>query len=450
MKIFNKVFNSSDSRSNLILKNIFGSSFLKVIDGISNYILVPLSLAYLTQTDYGIWLTINSIFNSINFFDLGISHGYRNKLAIAISDNNILLAKQYTSTAYFVIGFISLILAVLFLPVIPFVNWENALNSPSSYNSTLIMIMFVVTSSFLLKLSLKIITSVFLAHQMPIWMDLITTVTKTLTLILIVIAGFFSSKNLIVFTMIQCLLPLFIFLISTFIFFNYQYKQIKPSWKFFDKNLISDLFGLGIKFFLLQLSATILFATDNIIISHVLSPAHVAPYVITLKYFGVFSMIFFIVSKPYWSAFTDAFHKKEILWIRKSIKKLNYFVIVGIFFVVILFIFFDRVKLIWVGEDIVTPLLLVIQCALFVLLQSYSRIYTFFLNGVGKINLSLITGIFTLFVNIPLSIYFASNLNLGSAGVILATNFSLILYIITRKIQYNKIINNNAYGIWNK
>ena len=271
-----------------------------------------------------------------------------------------------------------------------------------------------------------------------------------MTLIIIIIAGLFSNKSLLIFTLIQSLLPLFIFLIVTIIFFNYQYKHITPSLRLFDKSLISDLFGLGIKFFLIQLAAALLFASDNIIISHILSPAHVTPYTITLKYFSVFSIFFLIVQQPLWSAFTDAFNKRDFKWIRKSIKKLNYFIMFAIPLLIAFFLLFDKVKLIWVGEDIVTPLLLVIQCAIFVLLKSYSDIYTSFLNGIGKINLVLITGVFTLLFNIPLSIYFAVNLELGSAGVLLATNCSLILYIITRKIQYNKIINNKAYGIWNK
>ncbi|MFT4802458.1 MAG: hypothetical protein ACI93N_002236 [Flavobacteriaceae bacterium] len=39
---------------------------------------------------------------------------------------------------------------------------------------------------------------------------------------------------------------------------------------------------------------------------------------------------------------------------------------------------------------------------------------------------------------------------MGSAGVLLATNCSILFYIIIRQIQYKKIINKTAYGIWNK
>jgi hypothetical protein len=53
-------------------------------------------------------------------------------------------------------------------------------------------------------------------------------------------------------------------------------------------------------------------------------------------------------------------------------------------------------------------------------------------------------------INIPLSIYFGKYLGWGSTGVILATCFSLVYSVILRPVQYFKLINNNAEGIWNK
>ena len=449
-KLLSKLIDINDKRSKILRKNIFGSIFLRLVDVLVDFLLVPISLAYLTQTDYGIWLTINSIVNWMNFFDIGISHGYRNKLTIALSNKDYSLAKTYTSTVYAIIGAISLVLGLICSLSIPFVNWENMLNTPNNYNNQLTIVMLVVVASFTIRLTLKIITSVFLAHQMPFWRNLINTITKIFTLGLIVLAGYFTNKNLVVFALIQSLIPLLILVISTILFFNKKYKHIRPNISFFNKDVIKDLFGLGINFFVIQLAATMLFASDNFIIAHVLSPSEVAPYMITLKYFGIFSILFIIIKTPYWSAFTDAYQKGDYKWIKKSISTLNYIWFAGILFTFVLFIAFRKVKIFWVGPDIQIPLLLVYQCTLFVLLQAYSSIYTSFLNGIGKLKLVMFTGVFTLIINIPLSIYFAVNLNMGSAGILLATNCSLLLYVITRKIQYHKIIDNKAYGIWNK
>jgi len=52
--------------------------------------------------------------------------------------------------------------------------------------------------------------------------------------------------------------------------------------------------------------------------------------------------------------------------------------------------------------------------------------------------------------NIPLSIFFAKNLDMGTGGVIFATFVCLVFYYSIMIIQYQKIIKGTATGIWNK
>ena len=59
-------------------------------------------------------------------------------------------------------------------------------------------------------------------------------------------------------------------------------------------------------------------------------------------------------------------------------------------------------------------------------------------------------GIIAMIINIPISIFFAKNLNMGSAGVILGTCVSLIIGSFLAPLQSFKIIKGNAKGIWNK
>ena len=79
----------------------------------------------------------------------------------------------------------------------------------------------------------------------------------------------------------------------------------------------------------------------------------------------------------------------------------------------------------------------------------FGQPFNHFVNGSGKIKLRLYSAIFGATVNIPLSIYFAININLGISGVILATIVSDFIGLTILPIQYIKIINNKAHGIWN-
>ena len=103
----------------------------------------------------------------------------------------------------------------------------------------------------------------------------------------------------------------------------------------------------------------------------------------------------------------------------------------------------------WVGDKVTVPVNLSWSMALFVLLMTFNMIYVNFINGVGKIKLQLITSLISMTINIPLSIYLGKYLGWGATGVILATCVSLCYSIILRPIQYYKLINNSATGIWN-
>lgn len=440
--------NSSNKRTQGIKRNILGSAVLKAIDVVADFLLVPLSLGYLTQTDYGIWLTLNAVVNWMNFLDVGVSHGFRNKLAIAYANEDFALAKTYTSTVYVLVAFISVVLIVLTILVAPIVNWNKLLNV--DYGTQLEGILVVVVGAFALRLSLNVVTSVFLAVQMPAYKDLVHTCSKAILLLSIWLLAAFSERDLFLFAIAQSVVPLLALLGASVISFRGKFKSIRPSLSGFDVNETRGLLGLGLQFFVLQMSAIMLFATDNVIISHVLSPQEVVPYSVCMKYFGVYATLFAIVNTPFWSAFTESFERGDYTWIRSSVARLVRFWLISLIPISLMIALFYPFKNLWLGPELTVPLALVIQAALFVSLQALNRIYTQFINGVGKLRLSLVTSFVTLFMNIPLSIYFSVNMNLGLSGILLATNLSLVMYIVTRGSQYHMIMNRKASGIWNQ
>jgi Na+-driven multidrug efflux pump len=105
---------------------------------------------------------------------------------------------------------------------------------------------------------------------------------------------------------------------------------------------------------------------------------------------------------------------------------------------------------IWIGDQIKIPFLLSTSMAIWVLIASWTSIFGNFLSGVGKIRLSLYHSFAMIVINIPLSIFLAKYLNLGSAGVIIGTCLCLLPQVFLHPMQYKKIITNTATGIWGK
>ena len=87
---------------------------------------------------------------------------------------------------------------------------------------------------------------------------------------------------------------------------------------------------------------------------------------------------------------------------------------------------------------------------LYVNTLSYGNIFVWFINGVGKVQLQTVGSIIGALFNIPLSYFFAKTCGLGPSGVILASLICIGYGPILAPIQFKKIINGNANGIWNK
>ncbi len=102
-----------------------------------------------------------------------------------------------------------------------------------------------------------------------------------------------------------------------------KYKKYAPALKFVKFGYARDLMTLGIKFFFLQIAGIVLYQTSNIIIAQLFGAAEVTPYNIAYKYFSVIPMVMGIITTPFWSAYTEAWIKKDINWIKNSIKKLK-------------------------------------------------------------------------------------------------------------------------------
>lgn len=448
-RLFDKLGITSD-RTKDITKHISLSFVYKAGSILGNFLLVPLTISYLDTTNYGIWLLITSFVGWFTFFDIGLGHGLRNKFTEAKASDDTQLIRSYVSSAYFSMGFISLGLIALFLVVNPFVNWSSIFNTAESIDRDLSVLMLIVFVCFCTQLVLKLITSIYTADLQPSKQDLINFLTQMLSVALIFVITQTSESSLMLFGIVFSLIPVSILLVFSLLSFSTKYQEYRPSLKYFDKKHVSEVFGLGIKFFVIQVSGVVIYSTDNLIITQLFSPEEVVPYNIAFKYFSIITIGFSVIVTPYWSAITQAYTKGEFEWIEKSMKGLSKIVLLFLGVAVCFVIGADYFYLLWVGDQVVVPIVLSILMGLFVSVQTLMTPILYFINGTGKIRVQLYVLVSTALLNIPLSILLAKNLNLGSAGVMLATVLCLLPVLFITRIQYRKIINGTAKGIWNE
>ena len=443
------LINRGHQRSVRAKKHIVASFLIKGISILTGFLMVPLTIGYVQKEQYGIWLTLSSVVAWFSFFDIGLGHGLRNKLAAALAEGEMDKAKTYVSTAYAILGLIFIGILGLFFISLPWINWQTILNTTAVEASELRLVAMAMFSFFSINFVLKLIYSIFLADQRPANKGLVNLISNVTSLTVIFVLTKTTQGSLFYLALTLGLAPMIILTFVSFYMFKGSYRAIAPSYKFVRIAHVKELLGLGVRFFIIQISSLIIFSTDNIIIAQLLGPAEVPAYTVAHKYFGLITAVFAIISVPFWSAYTEAYVKKDMNWIystnSKLIKIWGILVVASILMLSISSYFYQF----WVPEIEVPFLLSVMMCA-YVNILAWGNIFVVFINGVGKIQLQLIAGIVSTVINIPLSYYFAHNLGLGSAGVILASIICIAYGPVLAPIQFKKIIKGKATGIWNR
>lgn len=447
-ELITNFFGHRSERSIKAIKNIL---LLVVIKGCSIFVsllLVPLTIHYINPTRYGIWITLSSIVGWFSFFDIGLGHGLRNKFAEAITKGNYELARVYVSTTYAILGIIVAIILIAFCFINPLLNWTRILNTPSTMAGELSTLALIVFGFFCIQFVLRLITTILTANQQPAKASIFDFLGSLVSLSIILILTRTTSGNLVYLGTVFSFTPVLVLTSSSIWFYTHKYKKFAPSIRYVKFHYAHDLMSLGIKFFIIQMAGVILYQTSNIIIAQLFGPAQVTPYNISFKYFSIITMAFSIIMMPFWSATTEAWIKKDISWIENSLNKLIFvWILIGITALIML-IFSNVIYKMWVGKEIKVPVSISVVIAYYVIINGWCAIFSQFLNGVGKIKLQVYASIFGSLINIPLAIILGKHL--GVFGVLLSTCLLGTINAIWSPIQYRKLLNNRATGIWNQ
>ena len=316
-------FTIGTQRTLTVKKNIAYSFFIKGISILVSFILVPLTINFVNPVQYGIWLTISSLVGWFAYFDMGLTHGFRNKFAAAIARGDDSLAREYVSTTYAILTIIFITILLLSLLVNSYLDWSNMLGLELSISEELSRVFGVLIIFFCLNAILNVFTTLLLALQQTAMSSLILVISQLAILLVIFVLTKTATGSLLmltfVFSGIQCL----VLLVISIVLFTTKFQEYAPKLSCVNFKLFKNIFGLGVKFFIIQLALLIIFQTSNIVLSRVLGPESVTLYNVCYKYFFAINMILTIILTPYWSAFTDAYTVSDIKWMVGTYRALS-------------------------------------------------------------------------------------------------------------------------------
>ncbi len=433
----------------MLYNNILGAGGCKAVSFLASLFVVPVTIHYLNNELYGIWLTISSMLFWINTFDLGLGNGMRNYLTEAISSGDYERGKLYISTTFVLLSLLVVIMA-LFL-TIPFslLDFNRVFNTQLVGASTLKDALFLAVVFTLTNFVLKNIGLVLVALQRYALNDLLNTIGGVLSLCIIliltkttvpgnldyVVLGFTATYTLVY---LCAAIPIF-----------KKYPEFMPSLRNIDWHLGKLVIGKGMGFFVIQItSCLVIFGAANFFIAQYCGPSNVTTFNIAYKYFALLITGYTIIISPMWNAYTDAYVKGDYEWIRNTFVKAMRIWAISLVVGLMMFCGSTYFYYVWMGNSVDVPLGVSLCVLLFVSLFNLNNGLTYLINGLNKIRVQMVTSFLATLLYIAVVLLFADGW--GIKGIVLCMAATYAGMCAVHLYQCYLLVSRKAKGIWNK
>lgn len=435
-----------DNRTKLLVKNVVASFFIKGWAACVALIMVPLTLKCLGTYQNGVWLTISSLLVWVDHMDIGLGNGLRNKLATHIAHQEIQEARKVVSSTMAMLVCIVFPLLLLLLLLIWHTDVYSFLNVQPEIIPELRTALICAVTLVCMTFVLKFISNIYMGMQLPAISNLLLSLGQTIALLFTALLFITNNATFLTIVIANTAAPLLVYALSYPYTFYRRFPLLRPSLSFVNLRSALELGNLGIKFFWLQVAGLIQFMTANILISSFFTPEMVTPYQIAYRYISLVMVGFTVICMPFWNATTDAYERGDMVWIHRASQRMNWMIIAISFLLLLMVIVSPWVYQVWIGDACHVPLGMTIMMALYIILMIISMRYSYFLNGVGALRLQLYMTISAI-IFIPLAWAVSSYTHhiLWFMAVMCLCN---IPGLIVNVIQFNKIINGKAKGIW--
>jgi O-antigen/teichoic acid export membrane protein len=411
-------FFQGNKRSVEVKKNIAYSLLIKGVSIFLSLMIVPLTLGYVSSELYGVWLTLSSLLTWLSFFDIGFTQGLKNKLGEALAKGNYKRGKQLISTTYFVLLVIFIPLCIIFEFLVPFIHWDTLLNVNPRHLEDLNKAMSVIVACFCLQMILNVLSAVVQAFQKVALSSLFGVIGQAISFIVVYLLSVFFPPSLFSLSIAFSCMGILVYFICTVTLFNTKFKMVSPSVGEISLDCVSDIFNLGVKFFLLQIQYIVYYQTTNFLISNLIGPTEVTVYNVAYKYIHIASMIFTIIVTPIWPACTEAYVKNDFTWMLHTYKKMVRIYWMVNFALLAMLMISPFIYQIWVGDKVNVPFMLTAVITLYISISNWNRMVVYIINGTGLVLLQTIVTTIGMFIFIPLAVFWGKAF--GTHGIILS------------------------------
>jgi O-antigen/teichoic acid export membrane protein len=367
------------------------ATLARVVQVGTSLITVPLTLKYLGNERFGLWMTISSVLTMAAFADFGVGNGVLNAVAKAYGRDDVEGIRKAVSSGFAVLNIIAVVLLSCFLGIYHFVSWGDFFHvvSPQARREAgPALVVFAVC--FTLNISMDIVQRVQLGLQQGYRYGL-WQLSGSLLGFVGVLVGIWMRVSLPVLVVAIAGAPILSTALNAIHFFGFVLPELRPKLMLVSREVISQIARLGGLFFVLQLAVAVSFSADNFIIARTLGPVNVPEYSIPQRMFALITMMSAMLIAPLWPAYGESISRGDITWVSRTLR-VSLLAVLAISLVASasLLLFSSRLIYWWVGSRIHPPFFLLLGLAVWTVFNCCGDALASFLNGASVIRFQVV------------------------------------------------------------
>lgn len=390
---------------------------------------LPLTVRYLGPQQYGIWVTVSTTVMMLGVLDLGVANSLTNLMSRAYAQEDRLGAQRFYSTAFWVSVLIACAIGLSAFAVWPLVPWASLFHlSDPQITREASLCVAVALVFFLLSLPLNLVHRALSGYQQTQVTNYFNLISGVIGVIVIVFVIRLHGSLL---TLMICYTGSFLAgTLMLNLWVNLWSKRwIMPNPRVISRKTAKELMNSGFGFLVLQLAGIIVFNSDNLVITHYLGPAEVAPYSVTWRLASYATLLQTALYPSLWPAYSEAFARRDFTWMRRAFWNATRVSMGTASAALLILALFGRHLIHWyVGPAAVPGQWLLVAICGWTLLSTGMELEACLLAAINRVKVQGFLSVVAALLNIVFSIYLVKRI--GSLGAVMGTMASYLLVLV--------------------
>ncbi len=415
-------------RTRRLIRGVLASVVSRGAAAITPLVLIPITLGYVGEEVYGLWMAIAALTSMALWADLGLGSGLLTKLGPANATGDWHTGQRLVSSAYAVLTAVALVGGAAIWLLASVVPWGALLNvtDPAlvSLSRTIALISF---TGFLVNIPLSLVQRVQYAYQQVPSSNFWQASGSVLSLVLALLAVTTDRRpaEVIAATVAG---PILSNVANSVFTYSRSLRRVVPRPSAVNRALFLPLITLGGRFLILSVITSVALYSDNLIVAQAFGAAEVTQLAVPAKLFAALGLVVSLVNMPLWPANSEAMARGDTSWVRRTTRTMTLLSGAAVLIPSLGLIFFgDQIIGAWSQGSVHPSQLLLVALAVWWTLLATASPRFMVQNSVGVLRPQLVGWTLFLLISIPAKWIGAQQLGVG--GVVLAGALAYAVFV---------------------